>query len=123
LGVLDRAEMAERLGAAAIFAAPARYEPFGLGVLEAAASGCALALGDIASLRETWDGAAVFLPPNDAAAWRDALSSLIADEARRAALAAAARRRAAAFSRERMGERYAELYYRLVGRTARREVA
>ncbi len=32
---------------------PARYEPFGLSVLEAALSGCALVLGDIPSLRES----------------------------------------------------------------------
>ncbi|MGE3784704.1 MAG: glycosyltransferase family 4 protein, partial [Alphaproteobacteria bacterium] len=76
LGVLTPAEMAERLGAAAIFAAPARYEPFGLGILEAAASGCALVLGDIPSLRETWDGAALFVPPNEAGAWRTTLCCL-----------------------------------------------
>src|SRR5579884_3586706 len=51
LGLLSPAEMAERLAAAAIFALPARYEPFGLGILEAAACGCALVLGNIASLR------------------------------------------------------------------------
>ena len=50
---------------AAIYALPARYEPFGLSVLEAASQGCALVLGDIASLRENWDDAAVFVPPDD----------------------------------------------------------
>ena len=113
LGVLTPAEMAERLGAAAIFAAPARYEPFGLGILEAAASGCALALGDIPSLRENWDGAALFVPPDDAGAWRTTLSCLIACDARRAALGDAARRRALAFTRERMAARYAQLYREL----------
>ena len=34
---------------------PARYEPFGLSILEAALSGCALVLGDLPSLRELWD--------------------------------------------------------------------
>ena len=34
---------------AAIFFSPALYEPFGLGVLEAAARGCALVLADIPS--------------------------------------------------------------------------
>ena len=57
-----------------IFAAPALYEPFGLTVLEAAAAGCALVLGDIASLRENWEGAAIFLPPADASAWQAALT-------------------------------------------------
>ena len=114
LGVLTPAEMAERLGASAIYAAPARYEPFGLGILEAAASGCALVLGDIPSLRENWDGAALFAPPNDAGAWRTTLSCLIACDSRRETLGTAARRRALAFSRERMATRYAELYCELL---------
>jgi hypothetical protein len=46
---------------------PARYEPFGLSVLEAALSGCALVPGDIASLRGNWDGVAEFVCPDDAA--------------------------------------------------------
>ena len=89
-------------------------QPFGLGILEAAASGCALVLGDIPSLRENWDGAALFAPPNDAGAWRTTLSCLIACDSRREALGTAARRRALAFSRERMATRYAELYCELL---------
>lgn len=115
LGVLNPAEMAERLGGAAIFAAPARYEPFGLGILEAAASGCALVLGNIPSLRETWDGAALFVPPDDAGAWRTTLCCLIACDSRREALGAAARHRALAFARQRMAARYADLYRELTG--------
>jgi glycosyltransferase involved in cell wall biosynthesis len=123
LGMLAPAEMAERLGQAAIFAAPARYEPFGLGILEAAASGCALVLGDIASLRETWDGAAVFVPPDDRPGWRAALAALMANEHRRENLAAAARERAQSFSREAMARGYAALYDELLGGAERREVA
>jgi glycosyltransferase involved in cell wall biosynthesis len=121
--MLAPAEMAERLGQAAIFAAPARYEPFGLGILEAAASGCALVLGDIASLRETWDGAAVFVPPDDRPGWRAALAALMANEHRRENLAAAARERAQSFSREAMARGYAALYDELLGGAERREVA
>jgi glycosyltransferase involved in cell wall biosynthesis len=113
LGILTPTEMAERLGTTAIYAAPARYEPFGLGILEAAASGCALVLGDIPSLRENWDGAALFVPPDDATAWRTTLCCLIACDSRREALGEAARRRALDFTRERMAARYAELYREL----------
>ena len=113
LGVLTPAEMAERLGSAAIYAAPAHYEPFGLGILEAAASGCALVLGDIRSLRETWDGAALFVPPGDRTAWRTALACLIACDERRRTLGKAARERALRFTRERMATRYAALYREL----------
>jgi glycosyltransferase involved in cell wall biosynthesis len=123
LGVLSPAEMAVRLGRAAIFAAPARYEPFGLGVLEAAASGCALVLGDIASLRENWQGAAVFVAPDDRAAWRVALRDLIEDESGRELRAAAAQQRARGFSREAMAARYASLYREMVDGRPQREVA
>ena len=39
----------------------ARYEPFGLAVLEAAQAGMRLVLSDIPSFRELWDGAATFV--------------------------------------------------------------
>jgi glycosyltransferase involved in cell wall biosynthesis len=123
LGTLTPAEMAVRLGRAAIFAAPARYEPFGLGILEAAASGCALVLGDIPSLRENWEGAAVFVAPDDRAAWRGALRHLIDDEGDRALWAFAAQQRARGFSRERMAERYAALYPEMTAGSVQREVA
>jgi glycogen synthase len=70
VGRLSSAEMARQLGAASIFVAPAVYEPFGLAILEAAAAGCALVLGDIPSLRENWDGAALFVEPEDRPARR-----------------------------------------------------
>src|SRR3546814_625675 len=56
LGPLDAGDLAGWMGRAAIFASPARYEPFGLAVLEAALSGCGLVLGDIPTFRELWDG-------------------------------------------------------------------
>ncbi|HVT07012.1 MAG TPA: glycosyltransferase family 4 protein, partial [Polyangia bacterium] len=68
LGRLDARALADAYAAAAIYALPARYEPFGLSVLEAAQHGCALVLGDIDSLRENWDGAALFVDPGDAGA-------------------------------------------------------
>jgi glycosyltransferase involved in cell wall biosynthesis len=123
LGVLTQAEMAVRLGRAAIFAAPTRYEPFGLGILEAAASGCALVLGDIPSLRENWQDAALFVAPDDPKAWRGALRQVIADKGERAQLASAAQQRARGFSREAMARRYMALYREMVGDDARREVA
>jgi len=112
-----------RLGRAAIFAAPARYEPFGLGILEAATSGCALVLGDIQSLRENWEGAALFVAPDDRAAWHDALRHLIDDAEDRELWSLAAQQRARGFSRETMAERYAALYREMTASPAQREVA
>ncbi len=74
LGRLDRDALAEVMSRAAIFAHPARYEPFGLAPLEAALSGATLVLGDIPSLREVWGDSALFVPPDD----HDALASVLA---------------------------------------------
>ena len=65
LGHLPQSKLQAWFERAAIFAAPARYEPFGLSILEAALAGCALVLGDIPSLRENWNDAALFVPPED----------------------------------------------------------
>ena len=100
---------------AAVFAAPARYEPFGLGILEAALSGCALVLGDIASLRELWDGAAEFVDPDDPQALAAALDALAHAPGWCTHLAGRARRRAPRrFRPAAMARRYADEYQRLL---------
>ncbi len=118
LGHLREDELARRLGEAAIFAHPARYEPFGLAVLEAALAGCALVLGDIPSLRESWGGAAELVPPGDDDALAHALCALARDPARRAGLATRSRSRALRFAPERMAERTLALYRTLAARAA-----
>ncbi|MFA7430262.1 MAG: glycosyltransferase, partial [Rhodospirillaceae bacterium] len=98
LGRLSAPAMARQMARAAVFASPARYEPFGLAVLEAALSGCALVLSDIPTFRELWGGAAEFVPPDDPAAWAAALNGLARDDARRAVLQRKAWRRGLAYS-------------------------
>lgn len=110
LGLRGPGEMADLFARASIYALPARYEPFGLTVLEAALSGCALVLGDIPSLRELWTDAAMFVPPEDQEALRDALARLISDPEHRAELAHRAHRRALQFTSERMGGEYLAAY-------------
>jgi glycogen synthase len=100
---------------AAIFAHPARYEPFGLAPLEAARAGCALVLGDIPSLREVWGDAAVYVDPASAGDLRRALQRLIADAPRRLALGLAAERLARCYSAACMARAYADLYAELTG--------
>ena len=116
LGRLSEAALAGWLGRAAVFAHPARYEPFGLGVLEAALAGCALVLGDIESLRENWDGAALFVPPDDDVALAGALRVLAGDVRGREVFAAAARARGLRLGPERMADGYLALYRALSGR-------
>jgi glycogen(starch) synthase len=113
LGRLPGSELAEWMERAAIFAAPARYEPFGLAALEAGLAGCALVLGDIPSLREVWGEAAVFVSPDDPDGLGEALRTLVADSALRAQMARAARARALAYDQTRMAAAYLSLYREL----------
>lgn len=114
LGCLTPAQVAGWLARAAIYALPARYEPFGLSGLEAGLSGCALVLGDIPSLREVWGDAALFVPPDDADALRDALCRLIGDAELRREMGERARFRAQAHTSERMAEAYFKAYQALL---------
>ena len=110
VGALPFEELAGLLGRAAVFAHPARYEPFGLAPLEAALSGCALVLGDIPSLREVWGDAATFVHPDDEDGLAAALDALLADPVRAAGRGAEARRRAAVYSPAAMAAAYLEAY-------------
>lgn len=121
LGRLPREALAAWLGRAAIYALPARYEPFGLSALEAALAGCALVLGDLPSLREVWGDAAVFVAPDDPADLDAALRLLIREADARRALGRAARARALALSARRLGTAYLAVYGELMaGAGARR---
>lgn len=115
LGQLPPAAMVREYRRTAIYALPARYEPFGLTVLEAAQAECALVLGDIDSLRELWDGAAAFVSPDDDDALASTLNTLIRDTARRETLGRAARQRATAFTHERFVREYLVTYRTCVG--------
>jgi glycosyltransferase involved in cell wall biosynthesis len=123
LGRLSRQEMASWYERASIYALPARYEPFGLSVLEAASAGCALVLGDIATLRENWTGAADFVAPDDVDGLAAAIERLIADPWYRLAQSRRARRRARRFTIDRMAAAYLTLYRELAGARAPRQAA
>jgi glycosyltransferase involved in cell wall biosynthesis len=118
LGVLSDEQMARHHAQALIFASPARYEPFGLAVLEAAQAGAALVLSDIPSFREMWEGASVLLPPGDDAAWADTLRSLLDAPNRAACLGAAARERSRAYALDAMIEGTLGVYRDVLGRGA-----
>ncbi|MFO0753167.1 MAG: glycosyltransferase family 4 protein, partial [Thermodesulfovibrionales bacterium] len=110
LGRLPTRELASWMARASIYALPAYYEPFGLSVLEAGLSGCALVLGDIPSLREIWYGAALFVPPQDDGALRRAIEDLISSPDELERRAADAQERAEEFTSLRMVEGYGAVY-------------
>lgn len=117
LGQLNENQMADWLKRASIFAAPAKYEPFGLAILEAARAGCALVLSDIPSLREIWGSAAVYVPTDQPNALRDALCDLIEEPAYLGRMASAAWHRAQSFTAERMAADHVERYHLLTARS------
>lgn len=114
LGRLATADLGRWMGRAAVYVLPAYYEPFGLSILEAALAGCALVLGDIASLREIWQDAALFVPPDDADRIAAALTLLISNAPLRKALACKSRQRALEFTPERSAHAYLALYQEML---------
>jgi glycogen synthase len=113
LGWLEPADLARAYGESAIYLFPALYEPFGLSVLEAALSGCALVLGDIPSLREIWRDAAIFVPPRDVNAIARATNEVIGNAPLRHELGQRAQKRAARFTAEAMADQYHATYEEL----------
>lgn len=116
LGYLSSEELIPWYAEASIYALPARYEPFGLSVLEAALSRCALVLGDIPSLREIWEDTAVFVPPDDKNALIHAINTLIRDDSHRQTLASKAYLRALEFTHQRMAIDYLAVYQEVIER-------
>ena len=110
LGKLPANELQQWFARAPIYALPAKYEPFGLSILEAAIAGCALVLGNIPSLREIWGDAALFVDPNETGNLRQTVTRLIQDEPLRNEMAARARERAAEYSPARMAAGYLAVY-------------
>jgi phosphatidyl-myo-inositol alpha-mannosyltransferase len=123
LGTLHDAQIAEHLADRPIFVSLARYEPFGLAVLEAAQAGCSLVLSDIPTLRELWDGAALFVDPADDARAAQAVEMLAGEPEARDTLGRAAADRAARYTPAAMTGGMLEIYERLLRREGHREAA
>jgi glycosyltransferase involved in cell wall biosynthesis len=118
LGTLGPVEVAQQLARRPVFVSAAKYEPFGLAVLEAAQAGCALVLSDMPTFRELWDGAATFVDADDADGFARAVAALIDDPAARETLGAAARDRSVRFTAEAMAGGMAEAILSTLARRA-----
>ena len=117
LGQIPHAQLRDWYARAGIYALPARYEPFGLTPLEAALSGCALVLGDIASLREVWGEAALFVDPEAPGDLAQVIEALIEDGEMRRQMGDRAARRAQRYAADEMGEQYVQMYRQLLSST------
>jgi glycosyltransferase involved in cell wall biosynthesis len=118
LGTLDEAALRGWLARGPIFVSAARYEPFGLAVLEAAQAGCALVLSDIPTFRELWEGAALFVPPGDDAGFAAAIGALSRDGEQRRRFRVAALHRSRRYGIEAMARRMVAIHARVRGMSA-----
>ena len=120
LGRISDEEREARMRGCTVYCSPSvRGESFGMVLLEAMASGCALVASDLDGHRNVaTDGVdALLAPVGDAAALAKAIRRVLDDPGLRAELVAGGRRRAEELSMGRLAERYVEIYGRLLART------
>ncbi|HET7898497.1 MAG TPA: glycosyltransferase family 4 protein, partial [Flavisolibacter sp.] len=121
LGKLSTTEVAEQLAIASVYVLPAKYEPFGLSALEAALSGCALVLGDIPSLREVWEDAALYCNTDDAQSLAQTVNELLANESMRTEYSQKAKQKTQQYTTEAMADNYWQLYQQTIKQTVLRQ--
>ncbi len=114
LGNLAHSELMDQMSAASIFVHPALYEPFGLSVLEAARARCCLVLSDIPSLRELWNGAAIFLNPREPECWIRELNRLTRNYQEREMLGRLAHLHSKRYRADSSVQQYSNLYASLI---------
>lgn len=119
LGMLDETGLAAELAGRPIYVSAAKFEPFGLSVLEAAGAGCALVLSNIETFRELWTGAALLVSEGTAEAYVAAIRRIQAEPALRSHLGQAARLRAARYTPQAMAGAMAMLYSDVLAQPAR----
>ncbi len=116
LGRLESGGVASHLASRPVFASAARYEPFGLAVLEAAQAGCALVLSDIPAFHEIWGDAACYVAPDDDAGFADAIGRLLRDPSLRQRRGLAAQARGARYTVDAMVAGTTALYREMLPR-------
>jgi phosphatidylinositol alpha-mannosyltransferase len=117
LGRISDEERAARMRGCTVYCSPSvRGESFGMVLLEAMASGCALVASDLDGHRNVaTDGVdALLTPVGDASALAKAIRRVLDDDALRSELVAGGRRRAEHLSMARLAERYVAIYQGVV---------
>ncbi len=114
LGRLSPPEIRAHLAASYFYVLPAKYEPFGLSVLEAALSGCVLLLADNPTLRELWQDAALYFHPDRPEELDQLLLDICDNPELGSKFVARSMSRANLFSLDSMAKNYLNLYKYLV---------
>lgn len=120
LGSLGDEALAAEYAAQPIFVSAARFEPFGLAVLEAAQAGCPLVLSGIDTFRELWTGAALFVSDDEPESWLAAITRVRENAGLRAHLSQQARSRAGRYSVDAMTAGTLAVYRDLLAAPERR---
>ena len=99
---------------ASIYVATSRYEPFGLALVEAALSRCAIVANDIPTFRELWGETACYFRSDSVEDLRDVITVLALDRSLLRNQAELAYQRARRhFTADRMVDEYLEIYQEL----------
>jgi glycogen synthase len=118
-GVLDERQLQHLLSRAVIYVATSQYEPFGLALVEAALSRCAILASDIPSFRELWGDTVRYFESNDPGSLERELRSLHRDRELCLSYGKLAYDHAIRHYRaDQMVDRYLELYSAMVSREA-----
>lgn len=115
-GFVDDADLPFWYGAASVFAYPARYEGFGLPVLEAMACGAPVVTSNVSSLPEVVGDAGLLVSPDDPDGLAEAIRTVIEDDSLAADLRGRGLRRAATFSWSATARLTVEAYRAALGR-------
>jgi glycosyltransferase involved in cell wall biosynthesis len=111
-GVTEQ-ELAWLYNRATLYVSAAEREGFGLPVLEAMASGCAVAVSDLPAHREVVGDAGLLVQRGDLAAWQVAVEAILRDREQRRSLGERGEERAALFTWRRTAETTLRVYERL----------
>lgn len=104
LGPVDERDKPDLYRAAEVFVFPSRYEGFGLDPLEAMASGVPVVAANATSLPEVVGDAGRLLPPDDPAAWTEAVTDIAVDSGKANDMRERGLARAASFTWARTAE-------------------
>jgi glycosyltransferase involved in cell wall biosynthesis len=118
-GFVADEELRQLYGACDLFVYPSFYEGFGLPILEAMASGRAVACSNTSGMPEVADSAALLFDPHSNGQMVLAMRDLLLNPELRTRMERLGTQRAAMFSWERTAAKTLDLYYEVAGNTGR----
>ncbi len=122
-GFVDDSELVNFYGACDLFVFPSFYEGFGLPILEAMASGRAVACSNATAMPEVADSACLLFDPRSVPEMTRAMIDILVDAELRQRLERLGYQRAALFSWQRAAEQTLNVYYEVAGSPRRIESA